>query len=131
MLADSIDTGWTGKAVQVVKLYRADGVPAILSVAQIPESVFQTLPAVEEWSKSSNFQILYSYGGRIIQRDKLEIKTHCVCDLQQKLPAAACFPCASVLSLRGLGFDQDNQPTILGTAYYNTDLVVFNIFRHS
>lgn len=131
MQADLFHSGTPEPVVQVEKLYRADKVPAILSVAQIPEVVFGTLPEDEEWAAHSNFDILYSYGGHIILRDKLEITTHSVAGLQTKLPEAGCFSCDSVLELTGTGFDQNNQPVILGTAYYNTELVMFNIFRHS
>jgi len=80
--ADPFRTGWMDKVVRVEKLYRADGVPAILSIAQIPESIFHTLPAEEEWARHSNFELLYSYGGCVILRDKLEIKTHNISGLQ-------------------------------------------------
>ncbi|MDE7219450.1 MAG: GntR family transcriptional regulator [Oscillospiraceae bacterium] len=129
--ADPFDTGWPESVVQVEKLYCADGMPAILSVAQIPETVFRTMPDEADWARHSNFEILYSHGERIILRDKLEITTYSVPELREKIPAIGRFSCASVLSLSGWGFDQNNRPAILGTAYYNTDLIVFNIFRHS
>ena len=54
------------------KLYRADGIPAILSAAQIPEAGFSAGPEDIEWSRYSNFALLHTSGGRIILRDKLE-----------------------------------------------------------
>lgn len=129
--ADPFDTGRPEGVVQVEKLYCADGMPAILSVAQIPEAVFRTLPEEEDWARHSNFDVLYSHGGRIILRDKLELSTFSVSELKEQLPAIGRFSSASVLSLSGCGFDQNNHPVILGRAYYNTELVVFSIFRHS
>lgn len=127
--ADPFQTG-TERVIQVERLYCADGMPAILSVAQIPEAVFHTLPEESDWSQHSNFELLHTHGGRLILRDKLEITTHTVSELQRELPAMEQFSCTSVLSLSGLGFDQNNQPAILGVAYYDTNIVTFNMFRH-
>ena len=54
------------------KLYRADGIPAILSAAQIPEAGFSAGPEDIEWSRYSNFALLHTSGGGIILWDKLE-----------------------------------------------------------
>lgn len=128
--ADPFDTGRPEHVLQVEKLYRADGIPAILSVAQIPASIFHTPPDSAAWSLHSNFELLHTCGGRVILRDKLKIATHTIQELLAERPALGSFPCASVLSLSGCGFDQNNQPAIHGTAYYNTDLITFNILRH-
>ena len=129
--ADPFDTGRSEHVLQVEKLYRADGIPAILSVAQIPAFIFHTPPDSAAWGLHSNFELLHTCGGRVILRDKLEIATYTVRELLAERPALGSFPCASVLSLSGCGFDQHNQPVIHGTAYYNTDLITFNILRHT
>ena len=129
--ADLFQTGREENIVRVEKLYRADGIPAILSVAQIPEVVFSAVPEDIEWSRHSNFELLHTSGGRIILRDKLEITTHTCQELCEELPAVERFPCRSVLVLSGCGFDQNNRPAIYGTACYNTELITFTIFRHS
>jgi len=114
---------------RVIRLYKADGMAAILSDAVIPVSLFPALLPRAKWENHSNFELLYSEAGEIVKSDRIEIACFPTEELRKAIPAFSSFACSSVLSLIGIGYDQEQKPVIFGNSYYNTEIIKFNMYR--
>lgn len=114
---------------RVVRVYYADGTPAIYSLAWIPQSLFETRPERAEWELATNFELIQQYGGRLMIRDRVEIRAVTQASAVQVLGCPMEHMPEALLCLEACSFDQKNMPAIFGTAFYHTDLVRFHLFR--
>lgn len=119
----------TASLFRIEKVYYADGHPAIVCIDYIPKELFQREPADEEWSGLSSFELLRRYAGRLLCRDRVEIQTMTREEMAQVTPRAALMECRSVLELDNIGYDQDNQPVISATSFFDTRYVRYNLLR--
>ena len=114
---------------RVTRVYYADQTPAIYSLAYIPVSLFDVPPAERDWEKYTNFEMIRKNAGRLIMRDRVEISTETRESAENVMRCSMAEMPASILCLDGCSFDQENRPVILGSAFYNTDLVRFQLVR--
>jgi len=113
----------------IEKLYYADGHPAIVSIDRIPCAIFHQELSLETCQELSVFEILRQNAGRIITRDKIEIETMSVKSMRKISRCADAMACDSVLIFHGINYDQDNNPVIYDTEFYNTKYIHFSILR--
>ena len=116
--------------VRVEKLYFADQRPVILSLAWVARSLFIQLPSQQEWSRHSNFGVLYRHAGRAITHDIVEVSSVSKEEMELELQHPSPLPCCSMLCLNACAFDQENEPVIYGKAFYDTSTICYQLFRN-
>lgn len=114
---------------RIEKVYYADGHPAIVCVDYIPKELFGQEPSEEEWASMSSFDLLRKYAGRLLCRDRVEIMTLTREEMGAVTSSAKLMECGSVLELDSLAYDQDNQPVISATTFFDTKYVRYNLLR--
>lgn len=131
VVAKALDIPEGAGVYQIIRLYKADGIHAILSDASIPVSLFPSPVSQGEWKKGSNFMVLARQCGILVISDKIEVSCIDTESLSSVYPVFKEFPCKAVLDLTGIGFEQGGKPVIYGRSFYNTDVVKFDMFRKS
>lgn len=119
------------QAFRVVRVYYADNSPAIFSLAFIPVDIFESNPDMTVWKDFTNFEVIRQKCGRLIIRDQVEVSAVTLADAEKEIEYPMKNMPNALLRLEACGFDQDNVPVIYGIAYYDTDLVRFQLFRES
>ncbi len=115
--------------MEVEKVFFADDHPAIVCIDRCPLALLTQPVADGEWAQST-FELLRKYAGKIVTRDKLEVLTMTRGQMQAQFRGASGMECDSVLVLNAINYDQDNQPVIYDTEFYNTDYIRYNLIRN-
>ncbi|MDO4329740.1 MAG: GntR family transcriptional regulator [Lachnospiraceae bacterium] len=119
--------------IQVEKLYRANGHPAIISIDRFPAALMDkslTLDAIRsEFLQKSTFDVLRQYGGVVVVRDKIQIETMNRKQLEDAALGGSSMECDSVLVFHGINYDQGNVPVIYDSEFYDTNFVKFSLLR--
>ncbi|MBU5625553.1 GntR family transcriptional regulator [Oscillibacter sp. MSJ-2] len=115
--------------IRVEKLYFADKLPVILSIAWVPASLFPQLPSEEDWASHNNFGLLYLQAEKVITHDIVDISSVSREEMESQLCHKSAMACRSMLCLEACAFDQDNIPAIFGKAFYDTSRIRFQLFR--
>lgn len=114
---------------RIEKAYYADKKLAIISIDRFACELVGTELTPEHFSEKSVFDILLKYGSCFIARDKIEIETV----LREKVTMSnICrekMECDSLLVFHGVNYNQENQPVMYDTEYYDTDIIKFNLIR--
>lgn len=113
----------------IEKIYYADNHPAIVSIDRFSHILLEGDMHLEDSLNKSTFDILRYKGGRIVARDKIEIESMTTKRMADFSISAKQMECDSVLAFNGVNYDQDNQPIISDTEFYNTNFIRFNLLR--
>ena len=114
---------------EVEKAYYADGRLAIVSIDRFACDLIGIELQPDHFKEKSVFDILLSYGGCFIARDKIEIETILRNKVTMSDICREKMECDSLLVFHGVNYDQENKPVMYDTEYYNTDIVKFNLIR--
>ena len=118
---------------RVEKLYRANGHPAIISIDRFPAALVNSSLTPEELQKAllqkSTFDFLKQYGGIVVARDKIQIETMNREELRNEALGGRSMDCDSVLVFHGINYDQNNEPVIYDSEFYDTRFVKFSLLR--
>lgn len=110
------------------KVYFADDHPAIISIDRFPKALFQEEIKPSE-GKNAIFDILRQKAGKVVKCDKIEIETMSRSQMSLYSPYSDKMECSTVLVFHGINYDQDNQPVIYDTEFYDTNYIRFNMMR--
>lgn len=114
---------------EVEKIYMADGHLALISIDRFAGSMVGGQLTAETASGKSTFDILRQQAGCIIVRDKIQIETMSREELVKNTLRGAEMECGSALVFHGVNYNQDNEPVIYDTEFYNTDYIKFSLLR--
>lgn len=107
----------------------ADGLPAIVVEGWCSADLFFEKPEKQLWENLSAFQILDRCAGRKVQSDRVRVETMTTDSLHKQLGHPTKLRCQSVLLLDSIGFDSQEIPVIWGRAYFDTNLIHFDLYR--
>lgn len=119
------------RLIRVDKLHYADKNPVIASIGRIPAGLFETEPTEKDWAENLNFEVLQRQAGRLVVRDWVEFETATLAQAEERLGRPLPIKAASLLVMRAVGYDQDNQPVIHGVAFYDTSRLQVSLLRSS
>lgn len=114
---------------EVEKLYMADGHPALISIDRFASSMVGGELTKKTVEGKSTFDILKQYAGCIIVRDKIRIETMSREELIENTLRGGEMECGSALVFHGVNYNQDNEPVIYDTEFYNTEYIQFSLLR--
>lgn len=129
-LAHQLRVAQGDRLVRVEKLYFADQIPVILSIAWVARSLFDQPPSRQEWSRLNNFGVLYLHAGKAITHDIVEVSSISKEEMESELQHSTPLSCHSMLCLHACAFDQENEPIIYGKVFYDTSRICFQLFRN-
>ncbi len=119
-----------GNPIYIIeKVYFADDHPAIISIDRFSKDLFKDEIELQNSLEQSTFDIIRNKGGRIVTRDKIEIKSMTKKRMADFSASAKYMECDSVLVFHGINYDQDNLPIVSDTEFYNTNFINFNLMR--
>ena len=119
-----------GNPIYIIeKVYFADDHPAIISIDRFSKDLFKEEIELQNSLEQSTFDIIRNKGGRIVTRDKIEIKSMTKKRMADFSASAKYMECDSVLVFNGINYDQDNLPIVSDTEFYNTNFIKFNLMR--
>lgn len=107
----------------------ADGQPAIVVAGWCPFDSFAKPPELSDWEEHSCFNVLYEKAGKLIKSDRILLQAITRQKMEDILGHKTCLTCPSVLNMDSVGFDQHGLPMIFGSAYFDTSLIEFDLFR--
>lgn len=114
---------------EVEKVFYADDCPAIISIDRFDAEVIGGNLKPEDFKAQSTFDLIKQKAGSIIVRDKIRMETmdhECATEI---VPSVARMECKSVLVFHGINYNQDNQPVIYDTEFYDTNYIKFSFLR--
>ena len=114
------------------KIFYADKKPCVYCEDYFTKDIFKeqsSLKFLKEY-KESIFDYIYSYSGRKISCDKVEIFTTTNIDKKDLTEHFQCMEkVKSFLLLEGINFDQNDEPVIFAKEYIDTNYICFNSIR--
>lgn len=113
----------------IEKVYFADDHPAIVSIDRFSKDLLEDEINLQNCLEHSTFDIIRNKGGKIVTRDKIEIKSITKKRMADFSASAKYMECDSVLVFKGINYDQDNIPIVTDTEFYNTNFIKFNLMR--
>jgi len=128
-IAQKLNIEEDDKLVILKKIAFADGNPAIFWIDRFPKKIING-DILKKEVKMSIFEYLKLRAGRTIIRDVVELTTILSSDLkefQEHIPKDRIKP---LLVCDCTNFDENNEPILYGTVYYDTDFIKFNLSRH-
>lgn len=123
-----LQTGTDEKIYVVERLFFADGRPAIISIDRFPSALLGENVKRQEIEGRSTFDFLKEKAGSVIVRDKVDMEV-LPAGSRALSEAASNLECDQMLVFHGINYDQDNQPVIYDTEYYDTKYIRFSFLR--
>lgn len=107
----------------------ADGIMAIVAEGWCSRNLFYEIPDRDVWEKNYAFEILEKYAGRKAHSDRVRVEAMTIEKLHKTLGHKTKLRCQSVLLLDSIAFDRQSEPLVWGRAYFDTNLIHFDLFR--
>ncbi len=114
---------------EVEKAYYADNELAIISIDRFSCKLIGVELTADILKEKSIFDILITLGGCFIARDKIQIESVLRSKINDSRVCREQMDCDSVLVFHGINYNQENQPVMCDTEYYNTNIIKFNLIR--
>ena len=128
-VAEDLHLPASESVLRIELMHYANEHPAILSVDYILERLLSEIPSSELWETTSFFGILRDYGGIVICRDRMRIQSVLREDAQQLTPFSAQMENPALLMAQGILYNQRNQPTVFGSALFDTRYLQYSLMR--
>ncbi len=120
----------TGSPVIYVEYWLyADNQPAIISIGWCPKNSFSIIPSRKSCEDNSFFKVLRSNAGIIITSDRIKFQAITRKNMELLLGHSTDFSCDALFYFKSIGFNQQNNPVIYGKAFYDTDIINFELYR--
>ena len=116
--------------ITVEKAYYANGVLAIVCIDSMAEDLFHPVPTREDFAAASSYEVIRRLAGRLVVREWNQLQTLTIAQVQTQSGIEKEFSCPSLLKIYGSVYDNNNDPIIYGTVYYDTNYVHFNLIRN-
>ena len=107
----------------------ADGIPAIVAEGWCGRDLFYETPDRDVWENNYAFEILERYAGRKAHSDRGRVESMTTEKMHEVLGHKTKLRCQSVLLLDSIAFDRQGEPLVWGRAYFDTNLIHFDLFR--
>ncbi len=107
----------------------ADNQPAIISIGWCPKELFSIIPSKKNCEDNTFFKVLLSNAGVIVTSDRIKLQAITRTNMEQLLGHTTDFYCDALFYFRSIAFNQQNVPVIYGKAFYDTDIINFELYR--
>lgn len=128
-IAQAIQTDRGTPVLYVEYWLYADGKPAIVAIGWCQTDLFQVLPDQEKCENLSFFRFLRTYAGTIVTNDRIKFQSISKTRMEEILGHSTDLSCDAVFHFKSIGFNQKGKPVIYGKAFYDTDIVDFELYR--
>lgn len=128
-LAEKLGVEVGERAVNVEKIFYANGNPAIICIDIIPLKNIGFIELDEGNIKKSPFELCRTYGGKMCIRDKIEIYTMSNAQMKLHTKSSSKLNCKSALVFDVINYDEENKPLFCDMEFYNTDYIRFHLIR--
>lgn len=107
----------------------ADNIQSIIARGYFPKMMLGEIPKNEVWDAQSCFEILAQYGGKLIGYDRVKLQAVSRQEMEEYLGHESEIRNQTVLKLSSVGFDQNVTPVIYGEAFFDTNIIQFDLYR--
>lgn len=114
---------------KVEKLYLADGHATIICINYYISSMFVEPLSLEELRTKSAFHLLLEKTNTLLVRDRIEIQTKSIGQMEHITSQVKRMDCDSLLEFGTVNFDQKNRPCLYGHVFMNTNYLRFSQIR--
>lgn len=127
-LAKALQIELGAPVMEIEKIFYANEHPATVCVDRFPEALLPK-PLTHQEQEQTIFDLLRRISGRIIVRDKVEIASATREEMAVESRSSHKMECDSVLMLHSVNYDQNNNPIIFDTEFYDSRYIQFHLMR--
>lgn len=113
----------------IEKVFMADGHPAIISIDRFACDLVGGELQDVDLNHTSTFDFIREKAGNFVLRDKIKIETMSREEMLGFTKQGGQMECSSALVFHGLNYNQENQPIIYDTEFYDTAYIKFSLLR--
>lgn len=132
-ISEILDIDKNSKVIVTKKIFFADSKPCAYCIDYFPKEIFSKgidLNGLKKYNKSI-FEYIYEQTNKKVTWDRVQIET---CTNLDDLILTDIFQyegnmVKSLLLLKGINFDQDDEPIVYAEEYVDTDFIKFNMIR--
>ena len=128
-MAKLLDVEQGEPLVEVEYALYAGKVQAIIARGYFPKRILGDIPSDEVWNAHSCFEILAQYGRTLVECDRVKLQAVSRQEMEEYLGHETKIMNQTVLQLSSVGFDQNVVPVIYGEAFFDTNIIQFDLYR--